>query len=105
MVSWIHQQDLCKMIIFAIQNENINGIYNAVSPDAVNNKNLVKAIASKLNKVHLTLKVPVFALKIILGEMSVEVLKSANVSSEKIQQAGFEFEFPTIDAALTQLLK
>ena len=105
MVSWIHQQDLCKMIVFAIQNENINGIYNAVSPDPVNNKNLVKAIASKLNKVHLTLKVPVFALKIILGEMSVEVLKSANVSSGKIQQAGFEFEFPTIDSALTQLLK
>jgi len=44
-------------------------------------------------------------LKIMLGEMSIEVLKSANVSSAKIQAAGFEFDFPKIDDALNQLLK
>ena len=105
MVSWIHQQDLCKMIVYATQNDNLNGVYNAVSPEPVTNKVLVSAIASKLNKVYLTIKVPEFALKIMLGEMSIEVLKSAKVSSEKIQQAGFEFEFPTLDSALNQLLK
>jgi uncharacterized protein (TIGR01777 family) len=104
MVSWIHQQDLCAMIGFAAENANIEGVYNAVAPAPVSNKDLVNAIASKLHKFHITVKVPVFVLKIMLGEMSIEVLKSANVSSKKIENAGFAFQYPNIDAALGQLL-
>ena len=103
-VSWIHQYDLCKMIVFAAENESIQGVYNAVAPAPVSNKDLVNAIASKLHKFHITVKVPVFVLKIMLGEMSIEVLKSANVSSKKIQNAGFAFQYPNIDTALSQLL-
>jgi len=103
-VSWIHQHDLCKMIGFAAENEAIQGVYNAVAPTPVNNKNLVNAIATKMHKFHLTVKVPVFVLKIMLGEMSIEVLKSANVSSKKIQSAGFSFDYANVDAALNQLL-
>jgi uncharacterized protein (TIGR01777 family) len=105
MVSWIHQQDLCKMIVYAAETQAVHGVYNAVSPEVVTNKVLVEAVANKLHKHHLTLSVPVFALKIMLGEMSIEVLKSAKVSSEKIQSAGFSFDYPNLDTALTQLLK
>ena len=105
MVSWIHQQDLCKMIVFAAENQAIQGVYNAVAPAPVNNKVLVDAIANKLHKYYLKVSVPVFALKIMLGEMSIEVLKSAKVSSKKIQDAGFIFDYPNLDAALSQLLK
>ena len=105
LVSWIHQQDLCKMIVYAAENVAIQGVYNAVAPSPVSNKQLVVAIAGKLHKHFITIKVPVFALKLLLGEMCIEVLKSANVSSEKIQAAGFEFDYPNIDTALTQLLK
>ena len=104
MVSWIHQQDLCGMIGFAAENASIEGVYNAVAPAPVSNKDLVNAIASKLHKFHITVKVPVFVLKIMLGEMSIEVLKSANVSSKKIENAGYAFQYPNIDAALGQLL-
>jgi uncharacterized protein (TIGR01777 family) len=103
-VSWIHQQDLCKMIVYATETHTMHGVYNAVSPNPTSNKVLVQAIANKLHKYHLTVSVPVFVLKIMLGEMSIEVLKSANVSSEKIQSAGFIFDYPTLDSALTQLL-
>jgi uncharacterized protein len=103
-VSWIHQQDLCKMIEYVIQTQSLKGVYNAVAPSPVNNKKLVEAIASKIHKYHLTVSVPVFALKMILGEMSIEVLKSATVNSEKIQAAGFEFDYPTLDLALNNLL-
>jgi NAD dependent epimerase/dehydratase family enzyme len=47
--------------------------------------------------------VPEFALKLVLGEMSVEVLKSATVSSKKIESAGFNFQFPTLEKAIDNL--
>jgi len=103
-VSWIHQDDLCKMIVFAAENESVKGVYNAVSPNPINNKDLVNAIASTMHKFHITMNVPVFVLKMMLGEMSIEVLKSANVSSKKIQTAGFHYDYPTVDIALRQLL-
>jgi uncharacterized protein (TIGR01777 family) len=104
-MSWIHQQDLCKMILFAAADENVQGVYNAVAPAPATNKQIVELVASKLFPFHISVKVPEFILKIMLGEMSVEVLKSANVSSDKIQQAGFKFDYPAIDIALSQLLK
>jgi len=47
--------------------------------------------------------VPSFALKIALGEMSIEVLKSATVSCKKLQAERFTFLYPHIDAAIRQL--
>ncbi len=52
---------------------------------------------------HLTMHIPAFALKTILGEMSVEILKSATVSSAKIQNEGFQFHFSSIENAVQNL--
>jgi len=104
-VSWIHQQDLCNMIMYVAAHKTIEGVYNAVAPHPVFNKTLAMTVASKIHKFYIPIYVPSFVLKIMLGEMSIEVLKSAKVSSRKIQDAGFEFEYPTIDLALTQILK
>ena len=104
-VSWIHQQDLCRIIQYAIETPSLVGIYNAVAPKPISNKKLVLAIAKKTYPIYLPVYVPSFALKIILGEMSIEVLKSAKVSAQKIQAAGFVFDFPTVEEALTDLLK
>jgi hypothetical protein len=49
--------------------------------------------------------VPAFVLKIMLGEMSIEVLKSANVSARKMQLAGFDFAYATIEKALAELVQ
>ena len=104
-VSWIHQQDLCRVIQYAIETPSLVGIYNAVAPEPISNKKLVLAIAKKTYPIYLPVYVPSFALKIILGEMSIEVLKSAKVSAQKIQAAGFVFDYPTVEEALTDLLK
>lgn len=104
MVSWIHQNDLCKMIQFGIENEQVIGVYNAVSPHPVSNKDLVKVIAGQLHSFYFLIPVPSFLLKIMLGEMSIEVLKSANVSSQKIQSQGFQFSYPHIKEAIQNLL-
>jgi len=103
-ISWIHIDDLIRAILFAMENEKMEGVYNAAAPHPVSNKELVLEIARKeRGKSYIPVHVPTFALKIRLGEMSVEVLKSATVSSEKIQQAGFIFQYPDLASAVSQL--
>ena len=104
MVSWIHHHDLCKIILFGIETKTTQGVYNAVSPDPISNKDLIIAITKKLRGFYLPIPVPAFVLKIMLGEMSIEILKSAKVSSKKIQGAGFNFDYPTLHSALNDLL-
>jgi uncharacterized protein (TIGR01777 family) len=104
MVSWIHQQDLNRIMLFALQNEQIAGVYNGVAPDPVDNATLTKAIAQRLHKWSIPFKVPSFILKIMLGEMSVEILKSAKVSAAKMIAAGFSFDYASMDEALDDLL-
>jgi uncharacterized protein (TIGR01777 family) len=102
-VSWIHIDDLVRLYVEAIENENYNGIYNAVAPNPVSNKELVKEIARQTRKNYLTAKVPSFVLKTVLGEMSIEVLKSTTVSSDKVQDEGYQFLYPTISDAVVSL--
>ena len=101
-VSWIHIIDIVGLYLFAIENEKINGVYNAVTPNPVTNQKLIEAMARE-KKIAIPVKVPTFALKIALGEMSIEVLKSATVSSKKIEDAGYQFMFPGIEAAVGNL--
>jgi hypothetical protein len=103
-ISWIHIDDLVRMYIFAIENEGVQGIYNAVAPSPVPNKQLVLELAKASRKrFYIPVYVPSFVLKIVLGEMSIEVLKSATVNCRKIQSKRFTFIYPSLQAALIQL--
>jgi NAD dependent epimerase/dehydratase family enzyme len=93
-ISWIHIDDLVRAILFAMEDERMEGVYNAVAPRPVSNKELVLEIARKEKGTsYIPVHVPIFALKIRLGEMSVEVLKSATVSADKIHKQVF-FSIP-----------
>ena len=101
MVSWIHCDDLVRMILYALEEKKMNGIYNAVAPAPVTNKELVLKLArQKRGGFFVPFPVPAFILKLMLGEMSIEVLKSCTVSSAKVSQEGFVFMYPSIDAAV-----
>ena len=104
-VSWIHQSDLCKIIQYAIETPAIEGVYNAVAPNTVTNKKLVLTIAKNTYPIYFPSFVPSFVLKLMLGEMSIEVLKSTNVSAQKIQDAGFVFDYPNVEEAIIDLIK
>jgi uncharacterized protein (TIGR01777 family) len=105
MISWIHIDDLCRMYTYTIENEDISGSYNAVAPDPVNNTNLILKLAKRLRGYfYIPVHVPQFILKLFLGERSIEILKSATVSNEKIKEKGFTFLYPSIDAALKELV-
>jgi uncharacterized protein (TIGR01777 family) len=105
-MSWIHVEDVCRMYLYALENETITGPYNAVAPAPVKHKDLVLKLAEKVRgKSYTSMHAPGFVLKLMLGEMSIEVLKSATISAAKIKAAGFRFLYPSIDAALEQLTK
>jgi len=105
-VSWIHIEDLCRIFIHAIENEKLNGSYNGVAPKPVSNKLLTITLAKIMKGIFfIPSYVPKFVLKIMMGERSIEVLKSTDVSCEKIRNTGFTFLYPSIEVALRQLLK
>lgn len=100
-ISWIHNDDLVRLYIDAVENERLNGSYNAVAPNPVSNKELTMQLARiKNRKKFIAIHIPSFVLKAALGEMSIEVLKSATMSAEKILETGFKFTYPTIAEAL-----
>ncbi|MEO8582844.1 MAG: TIGR01777 family oxidoreductase [Flavitalea sp.] len=103
-VSWIHIDDIVRMYVAAIENQNLSGVYNATAPETVTNKALTLAIARHRHKTFIPIHVPEFALQVYLGEMKVEVLKSTTVDDEKIRKAGFKFLFPSLESALNELI-
>ena len=102
-LSWIHIDDLVRAILFSMETEQMEGVYNAVSPKPVSNKELILEIAKSTGKFYVPIPAPSFALKIVFGEMIGEILKSTTVSSEKLQKAGFIFQYPEIESAILQL--
>lgn len=104
-ISWIHIDDVCRMYMHALENISVEGVFNAVAPAPVSNKELTLQLAKKMRgRAFITAPVPSFVLQLMLGEMSIEVLKSTTVSAQKIQQSGFQFLYPTIEAALHELI-
>ncbi|HYF33077.1 MAG TPA: TIGR01777 family oxidoreductase [Chitinophagaceae bacterium] len=103
-MSWIHIQDLCRLYLHALEHEQLHGAYNAVAHQPVSNKTFMMELAKReRGKFALPMHVPSFILKLVLGEMSIEVLKSTTVNNEKTRHTGFKFLYPSIEAALNQL--
>jgi len=101
--SWIHIDDLVRMFMFVLDS-SLEGIFNAVAPNPVQQKDFVKSVANVLKRPIFFPKVPEFILNFALGEMSAIALESQRVSAQKIQDLGFEYDFHELDAALKDLL-
>jgi len=102
-VPWIHIDDTINMFLYALEHENIYGVYNMSSPFPVTNKELTKAVALQLHKPLWAPKVPEFLLRIILGEMSRVVLNSNRTTADKIIESGYRFKFPKLEQALNNI--
>jgi len=100
--SWIHIEDLAQMFVFAVEN-NLKGTYNGVAPNPVTNTKLTKELARILERPLWLPNVPAFLLKVVLGEMSTLLLASQRVSSKKIEEEGFSFQYVNICQAFKSL--
>ena len=102
-MSWIHLDDLCGIFIHCLENQ-VEGSINGVSSNPVTNKELTKSIAHHLKKPLILPNVPKFALKILVGEMADMLIGGNKVSSKKIEELGYSFQYPKLDEALADLL-
>lgn len=102
-VSWIELGDLIRVMRFVGDVESVNGAVNAVTPNPVTNREFTKALGAALGR-PTVLPAPEFAVKLAMGESAQIVLDSARAVPKKLQEAGFGFESPTVDAALARLL-
>ena len=100
--SWIHITDLARMFLYIAEN-NLKGVFNGVSPNPVTNNRLVKEIAKILDKPLFLPNVPKAVMQTILGEMSYILFASQRVSSKKIVESGFSFEYQNICNALENI--
>jgi uncharacterized protein len=103
--SWIHIEDICRIFIWAIENEKAQGKYNGVSPNPLSNYDFTKAISTAKGGFNLMIPAPAFALRLAMGEMANMILGSTRVSSQKIESQGFKFKFTDAVEAIKDVLK
>lgn len=104
-MSWIHIDDLCALIAYAIENTQMDGVYNAVAPEPVTNLELTREIARQLHRKILLPPIPAFVLRALLGEMADLVTKGSKISGDRIANMGFRFQFPQLPQAIAHLLQ
>ena len=100
---WIHIADHAAATAFLLMNANASGPFNLTAPEPVTNAEMVHAIARRLRRPAF-LRAPEFALRFALGEMSAMLLASQRVLPKRLLAAGYEFQFPTLESALDDLL-
>ena len=100
---WIHINDAVELFIFCLTNNEVSGVYNAVSSEHVNNKVFTNKLAKSANRKILLPNIPSFVIKGIYGELADILIHGSKVDNSKIKKAGFSFYFNTIDSALKDL--
>ncbi|GBF76440.1 TIGR01777 family protein [Paenibacillus sp. 598K] len=103
-VSWIHMEDMVRLILFCIDNEAVAGPVNASSPQPVTNDQFGRAVGRAMGRPH-WFPVPATLMKTLFGELSVLLLEGQRALPRRAEELGFEFRYPTVDAAMQDLLK
>ncbi len=100
---WVHVDDVTGIFLHALNNENVSGALNAVSPGIVNMKQFCKELGNVMKRPS-SLNVPGFALKIVLGEGADVVTQGAKVVPKKTTETGYSFKFDKLERALSDLV-
>ncbi|MEH1836883.1 MAG: TIGR01777 family oxidoreductase [Nostoc sp.] len=101
--SWIHVDDLVNLILQALTKLEIEGVYNATAPNPVRMADLSQTLGRVMNRPS-WLPVPAFAIEALLGDGAIVVLEGQQVIPKRTVETGFEYKYPNLQSALTQIL-
>lgn len=101
-MSWIHIKDIVGLFLFALENENVEGPLNGVSPEPVTNAEFSETLARVLGK-RLGPPVPHFALKMLFGEAAGVMLMSLRASADHAISLGYQFHYDDLTEALREV--
>jgi uncharacterized protein (TIGR01777 family) len=101
--SWIHRQDLVRIMLHVLDHDHIRGAVNATAPQPVTNKDFSVALGRALHRPAWA-PVPAFALQLLIGEAAYVILTGQNVVPKAITAAGYQFVHPALDEALQAIL-
>lgn len=100
---WIHRDDMVRILVFLLERDDLSGPFNASAPNPVTNAEFTQALANQLHR-PAVLPAPAIALKLAFGEMSRLLLTGAKMLPKRLDEAGFEFEYPELRHALAEIL-
>ena len=101
--SWIHRDDLVDLILQAVTDANMSGVYNATAPNPVRMNELSQTMGTVLNRPS-WLPVPGFAIEAMLGDGAIVVLEGQQVLPERTLTTGFQYQYPNLQGALKKIL-
>ena len=104
-ISWIHTADLSRMILQAIEQEQLSGVFNATAPNPVTNAELMRELRRALRRPW-SPPVPEFAARIgswLMGTEASLALVSQRCIPKRFLERNFQFEFPTLGEALANI--
>lgn len=102
-MSWIHREDLLSIIDFLVTTEVLSGVFNGTAPHPVTNNQFSQALAREYGR-SAPCRVPAFMLRAVMGEMSSLLLGGQRVLPKRLEKAGFDFKFPTLEDALRDVI-
>lgn len=101
--SWIHIDDLVSLILTALTQSSLEGVFNATAPQPVRMVELCQTLGEILNRPS-WLPVPAFALEALLGDAAKVVLEGQQVLPKRAEATGFNYQYPTVKQALKNAL-
>ena len=101
--SWIHREDLVNLILQALTRSQMEGVFNATSPNPVRMSEFCQTLGQVLNRPS-WLPVPDFALELLLGDGAKVVLEGQQVLPKRTLASGFQFQYPNLKPALESIL-
>ncbi|KGN94581.1 TIGR01777 family oxidoreductase [Porphyromonas gulae] len=102
---WIHISDVCGIILYALQNPTVSGVYNVVAPEHVRNVEFMRAIGRAIGRPVFFPSIPKWVIRRVFGERASILLEGSRVSAEKIISSGYRFKNATLQKALDNLLR